>query len=113
MSESREPSDKAFVRSLPGEGAYAPLLMPPDSAGMRSGLVALQPGDDCGEHNTDQHEELIICLEGAGIVEAGDRRQTLSKGQVAYNPPHTLHNVLNTGTVPMRYIFVVAPAPAN
>ena len=31
----------------------------------------------------------------------------------AYNPPHTRHNVFNTWTEPMRYIYVVAPVRAE
>ena len=46
---------------------YQPILKgPPDSATMRSGLVVLFPGDDVGEHSTENCEEIVIVLEGQG-----------------------------------------------
>jgi len=34
----------------------------------------------------------------------------IAGGQVAYVPPHTLHNVLNRGTAPLAYVYVVTRA---
>lgn len=101
-----------FVRELPAGPEYARLLAPPDSAGLRSGLVTLRPGEDCGWHSTEDHEEMIICLAGAGELRTSPRgRRALAAGQYAYNPPHTRHCVFNTGQENLRYIYVVAPAP--
>ncbi len=99
-----------FVLPLPEGGSYAPLLAPPaNSPAMHAGLVTLAPGDECGEHTTGSHEELIVCLDGDGEIDAeGLGTSQLAAGHVAYNPPNTRHNVRNTGTTPMRYIFVVA-----
>jgi mannose-6-phosphate isomerase-like protein (cupin superfamily) len=82
---------------------------------MRSGLMVLAPGKDCGWHSTGNYEELLICLEGAGEIETeGAGRQALAAGCYAYNPPHTRHCVFNTSDKPLRYIYVVAPAaPAS
>ncbi|HNQ22271.1 MAG TPA: cupin domain-containing protein [Phycisphaerae bacterium] len=105
---------EAFVRSLPDAPESARLLSKDDTAGMRSGLVVLQPGTDCGWHSTDNYEEMIICLAGAGeVATEGGGRRPLAAGQYAYNPPHTRHNVFNTGTQPMRYVYVVAPTEAR
>ncbi len=105
---------EGFVRSLPEAPETARLLGKEDTVGMRSGLVVLQPGTDCGWHSTDNYEELILCLSGSGQVacEGGPRRE-LAAGQYAYNPPHSRHNVFNTGQDAMRYIYVVAPARAG
>ena len=100
-----------FVRALPDTHEYAPLLEKGQSAGMRSGLVTLEPGEDCGWHSTENYEELILCLAGAGEVETeGTGRRPIAAYQYAYNPPRTRHNVFNTGTEPLRYVYVVAPA---
>jgi quercetin dioxygenase-like cupin family protein len=80
---------------------------------MRSGLVTLEPGAECGEHSTKSHEELIVCLAGEGEIEAAGRTTPLAAGHMAYNPPNTLHNVRNSGATPMRYLFIVAPAPGE
>jgi len=102
---------EGFVRSLPDTQESARLLGKVDTVGMRSGLVVLQPGKDCGWHSTDNYEEMIICLAGAGEVRSeGGPPRALAAGQYAYNPPHSRHNVVNTGSEAMRYIYVVAPA---
>jgi quercetin dioxygenase-like cupin family protein len=76
---------------------------------MQSGLVTLLPGQDVGSHNTENYEELIVVLEGNGEVETDSfGRRKISKQQVAYNPPHTQHNVYNNGSKPLRYIYIVA-----
>lgn len=102
---------RPFVLALPDSAPYVPLLNPPEgTAAMRSGLVTLAPGGECGEHTTGSHEEMIICLSGTGEIDAeGMGTACLSAGHVAYNPPNTRHNVRNTGSFPLRYVFVVAP----
>jgi hypothetical protein len=42
------PQREGFVRSLPDTQEPARLLSKDDTVGMRSGLVVLQPGKDCG-----------------------------------------------------------------
>jgi len=75
---------------------------------LRSGLVTLPPGESVGEHSTEDHEELVIALSGKGEIEAeGLGRANFGEGQVAYNPPNTKHNVINTGNRPLKYIYVV------
>jgi quercetin dioxygenase-like cupin family protein len=90
---------------------YFELLNESNAVKMRSGMVTLQPGKDCGSHSTEDHEELIVVLEGCGEVETeGADKREIRKGQVAYNPPQTDHNVRNTGTELLRYIYVVSKA---
>jgi mannose-6-phosphate isomerase-like protein (cupin superfamily) len=79
--------------------------------GMRSGVVALEPGQAVGRHSTHAREELIIVLEGSGelVVECG-APVPLQAGSGAYVPPEQEHDVRNTGAGPLRYVYVVAPA---
>lgn len=107
MTKQRQP----FVRVIPETTEYVRLLAKPESVCLHSGLVTLAPGQECGWHSTEDHEELIICLAGAGeIATEGGGQRPLSAGHYAYNPPQTRHNVCNTGRELMRYIYVVAPA---
>ena len=78
--------------------------------GMRSGVVSLAPGQAVGRHNTQAREEMIVVLEGGGdlLVEGGDT-VPLMAGSGAYVPPEQEHDVVNTGTGPLRYVYVVAP----
>lgn len=102
----------SIVVTLPGpEVPYFPILSPPGSVTMRSGLVTLQGGGDVGEHSTKDHEEILVILEGAGDVEAdGYGRRPVKGGQVVFIPPRTVHNVYHTGPAPLRYIYIVARA---
>ncbi|MDO9578600.1 MAG: cupin domain-containing protein [Candidatus Cloacimonadales bacterium] len=82
---------------------------PPDSVTMRSGMVRLAPGTSVGIHNTNSYEELIIVLEGKGEFRiTGQEPLAIEYGTIAYCPPETEHNVINTGSSALRYIYVVA-----
>jgi mannose-6-phosphate isomerase-like protein (cupin superfamily) len=78
--------------------------------GMRSGVVSLEPGQAVGRHSTRSREELIVVLEGSGdLVVAGQECVPLAAGAGAYVPPEQEHDVVNTGSGPLRYVYVVAP----
>lgn len=82
----------------------------PETCGMRSGRQAIAPGAECGEHSTDSHEEVLVVLDGQGVARLGTGQELgIRGGQVAYIPPHATHNIINTGTGMLRYIYVVAP----
>lgn len=85
---------------------------PPETVTMRSGQVVLAPGTAVGEHSTEAYEEVVVVLAGSGAMRVrGGATLALAPGSVAYCPPQTTHDVLNTGTVPLRYLYVVARAP--
>ena len=93
-----------------GEKAYCRLLGgPPESVTMRSGQVVLQPGESVGKHSTECYEELVIILEGEGLFLLNEGKQlAFNADSVLYCPPNTQHNIKNTGSTPLRYIYVVA-----
>lgn len=103
---------KPLVIDLPTDGTrFTSVLNPENAMALKSGFVTLGPGEEVGAHNTDSKEELIIILEGEGEVETDSAgKMPVRAGQAAYNPPRTLHNVINTGSVPLRYIYVVTLA---
>ena len=93
---------KEYMRILGG---------PPETSTMRSGLVQLAPGESVGTHNTEKYEEMLIVMSGsAEMIITNGKKLQIAKGDVAYCPPRTEHNVLNTGTDTLRYIYVVAEA---
>ena len=100
------------VKLEPGEKSYFMLLGgPPETASMRSGLVTLAPGASIGMHNTEKNEEMLVPLEGEGELRiTGQPPVTIRQGLITYAPAHAEHDVTNTGTVPLRYIFIVAKA---
>jgi len=76
---------------------------------MRSGLVVLTPGKSVGKRSTEHNEELLIVLQGQGEMSFRDGSKLPVKANTAlYCPPETEHNVTNTGTDPLAYVYVVA-----
>jgi len=106
---------RPFVMTLSdGGGGSRSLVRPPEALNLRSGLVRLEPGRDVGRHSTGENEEMLVILAGEGFLECdGCGRMEIAGGQVAYVPPHTLHNVLNRGTAPLAYVYVVTRATAG
>lgn len=106
---SVKPEPKAIAIGS-GEQGYLRLLGgPPASVTMRAGAVTLQPGKTVGKHNTESYEEFIVVLEGRGLMILSDGRQMEMKPETAvYCPPDTEHDVKNTGSSPLRYVYVVA-----
>lgn len=101
-----------FSKAIPVDTADRFSILGKDNCNvMHSGFVALKKGECIGEHSTHGNEELIIILEGEAEVEAeGAGRKPVKKGEVAYNPPHTKHNVYNVKDELLKYIYVVAKA---
>ena len=100
-----DPAAQDYMRVLGG---------PPATRSMRSGYVILAPGKSVGRHSTDDYEEVVVVFEGAGTMTiTGGPAFALGKGSVAYCPPHTEHDVTNTGTRTLRYLYVVAAAPES
>ena len=111
-SSSQQAVPKPLAISLdPAATGYTPVLSgPPTTVGMRSGYVVLAAGASVGRHSTERYEELIVVLGGAGELRLTGRSPlALREGAVAYSPPNTEHDVINTGTAPLRYLYVVAP----
>jgi len=83
----------------------------PQTTGMRSGFVRLQPGESMDWHTTGTNEESLVILRGAGeVLFEGQPNRAFAAPAFAYVPPATRHSVRNTGTETLEYVYVVAPA---
>jgi len=105
-------SDQVLVIDLEDSDQYQQLLDGrPQTRGMRSGRVFLQPGQSCGSHSTEAHEELLIFLSGRGVALIGkqEKENPVAAGKVTYIGPYTTHNIKNTGKEHLSYIYCVAP----
>lgn len=84
---------------------------PPETVTMRSGLMVLAPSKSVGKHSTHTYEEAVIVLAGTGEMRiTGGPTFKLKPYCVAYCPPRTEHDVINTGSETLRYIWLVARA---
>lgn len=97
--------------SLQCVGGDCPLLKgSPQTSGMRGGSVKLKPGESVGWHSTSANEEALVILHGSGVAHVeGHSDVPLAENMLAYIPPATRHNVTNTGTQTLEYVWVVAP----
>ena len=83
----------------------------PQTTGMRSGFVRLKPGETVGWHTTGKNEEALVVLHGKGkALIDGQAGLPFIAPALVYIPPATRHNVENTGSDPLEYEYVVAPA---
>ena len=108
---SDRPTAKA-IRLESGGSNYLPLLQgPPETVSMRSGLVTLAPGKSVGKHSTKGNEEILVVLDGRGEMRiTGGATLPFGKETALYCPPNTEHDVVNTGTATLRYVYVVSKA---
>ncbi len=104
-------SEKTLVIDLNNKPENQKLLAGlPQTCGMRSGRVYLAPDQACGQHSTKDREELLVFLSGRGDLQIGEKECfKVGTGKVSYIPPNTIHDVQNTGTEPLIYIYCVAP----
>ena len=94
-----------------GKDVTSILAGPPESVKMKSGLVVLAPAKSVGKHSTEQNEELLIVFKGQGEMSFKDGSKLPVKANSAlYCPPETEHNVTNTRTGFLRYVYVVSNA---
>ena len=106
---SDRPRPKVVVLDNAGKDYLLVLGGPPETVTMKSGLVVLAPGKSVGKHTTGEHEELLIILSGKGEMTFGDgSKLPVEATHALYCPPETEHNVTNTGTGELRYVYVVA-----
>ena len=102
--------EKPFIVELNKEKGYQRLIPgAPVTHGMKSGRVYLHPGESCGIHSTEDKEEQLVFLAGCGTAIIGEEEFIVGEGRICYIPPHTEHNILNTSTEPLVYVFCVAP----
>jgi len=97
--------------ALDCSGGDCPLLKgTPQTSGMRGGSVKLKPGESVGWHSTNQNEEALVILHGDGVASIEGHADVPLREQIlAYIPPATRHNVTNSGTQVLEYVWLVAP----
>ncbi len=84
-------------------------LSPIQARNFAMGHVTLEPdGGQVPWHNQAQ-EELYFVIEGEAEMCLGGERRALRTGQAVYIPPGVFHQITNTGSRPLRMIYVYAP----
>ena len=112
---SQAPQPRPLAIPLTCSQGDCPVLTgAPQTTGMRSGFVRLKPGETVGWHTTGKNEEALVVLHGKGnALIDGQPGMPFVAPALVYIPPDTRHNVENTGSDPLEYEYVVAPAKAQ
>lgn len=78
-----------------------------DSTVFYSGVVTMAPGKSGHVHSTEIYEEMIMVLSGQAQVRiTNGKNLDLEYGNIGFIPPDTEHQVFNTGTTSLKYIYV-------
>ncbi len=84
------------------------LVKPPHSKSLKSARVTLAPGEEVGEHVTEEREEVITILKGKAQLALDGNTISLSEGESHFIPEGTRHNVKNESKEPLDYVYVVS-----
>lgn len=79
--------------------------------GKRSQLVviAIPPGESIGSERHQHVEQTIVIVSGSGRAVLGGERTNVGGGSVIVVTPGTTHNLVNTGTTPLRLFTSYTP----
>jgi mannose-6-phosphate isomerase-like protein (cupin superfamily) len=81
------------------------------TCGIKSGHVILKEGEEIGEHSTNDLEEALVILKGKGQLLINKKvGLDFEDNSVLYVPPGTIHNVKNTGSSVLEYVFITSNA---
>ncbi len=83
------------------------IIKPPASKILKSRKITLEPGGEIGEHITENKEEIIIVLRGTTTLLKEGKSVQLEQHQSHYIGPNIKHNIKNTSTSILEYVYVV------
>jgi len=72
-------------------------------------LMTLQPGEEIGAETHDGIDQFFRFEEGTGVVDINEVENPVRDGSAVIVPARALHNVRNTGTVPLKLYTLYSP----
>ena len=103
---------KGFLTPSPHRRELKVLISPSvqaDVEGLAVGMTILPPGETSSFHAHERECETWIIVSGRGEVRVGDERQPVEPETVIFLKPHILHQISNTGEVPLRMFWIYTP----
>ena len=79
-----------------------------DTMHLKAGVVELFAHHDVGEHSSNGGDELLVILEGTALVRINSEMQHVRAPAAVLVPGGAVHNVTNSGSGSLRYVYVVA-----
>ena len=75
-------------------------------------VITLKPGESLKKHITPV-DVFFYVLEGAGVIEIGDERQTVGKDILVESPARIPHRWINESTALFRVLVIKVPRPTE
>ena len=69
-------------------------------------VTQLNPGFKSHDPHTHKNEEIILLLDGNGVMQIGETKQPCGPNDAVFLNSLVLHNITNTGTVPALYFAI-------
>lgn len=73
-------------------------------------LMTLQPGEEIGMEVHEENDQFFRFEEGEGKVVVGETEYAVRDGDVVIVPAGTAHNVMSTGSAPLKLYTLYAPS---
>ncbi|NLD56646.1 MAG: cupin domain-containing protein [Methanomicrobiales archaeon] len=83
-----------------------------DSPHAMAVVITLQPGEALKKHMTPV-DVFFYVLDGSGIVEIGDEKESVGKDMLIESPARIPHRLLNPGAGVFRVLVVKVPKPTE
>ncbi|HVW17063.1 MAG TPA: cupin domain-containing protein [Solirubrobacteraceae bacterium] len=99
--------DGSEIRDWAGVGGLSTSI-PAVNQSLAEATIA--PGSSTQAHHHVRTEELYLVVEGTGRLRVGDDERDLAQGDCALIPPGAEHEIVNTGSGPLRILCACAPA---
>ena len=74
---------------------------------MRRKFPFLDPGEEVGEHVTDNREEVIVVLKGKAALVQDGKECLLEQGDAYFIKEGVKHNVKNAANSDLEYVYIV------
>ena len=74
----------------------------------------LEAGGRVGRHRQQQDPEIVLCMEGNGLVSVGRKKLPFNPGDMAYLPHGEVLGIENQSQdTPLRYLIIKARNPGK
>jgi quercetin dioxygenase-like cupin family protein len=83
-----------------------------DSPNAVAVVITLKPGEALKKHTTPV-DVFFYVLEGSGVIEIGDEKQTIGKDMLVESPAKIPHRWSNVSTSVFRVLVVKVPKPTE
>ncbi len=74
-----------------------------------AGITIFEPGESSSYHVHEDSEEINLVLEGSGTMVSEGETVSFGPGQAMWVPKGVHHQHHNTGTVPLKLLWVYTP----